>query len=112
MRIAVGQIFQETNTFAPFQTDLTTFKSVHLWHGDELLAAFGDARVEVPGFLAVLRRAGVEPVPLIAANALAGGVVDTRRVRHSDVRSRDAAGPGRGAGRGSPGAAWGDVHLG
>src|ERR1700722_276052 len=75
MRIAVGQIFQETNTFAPFQTDVGTFESVHLWHGDELLTAFGDARVEVPGFLAVLRQAGVEPVPLIAANALAGGVV-------------------------------------
>ena len=75
MRIAVGQIFQETNTFAPFQTVLKTFESVHLWRGDELLTAFGNARVEVPGFLAVLRQAGIEPVPLIAANALAGGVV-------------------------------------
>jgi microcystin degradation protein MlrC len=75
MRIAVGQIFQETNTFAPFETVLSTFESVHLWHGDELLSAFGDARVEIPGFLAVLRQAGVEPVPIIAANALAGGIV-------------------------------------
>jgi microcystin degradation protein MlrC len=75
MRIAVGQIFQESNTFSPRPTTLETFESVYLWRGNELLSAFGEARVEIPGFLSVLKRAGVEPVPLIAANALAGGVV-------------------------------------
>jgi microcystin degradation protein MlrC len=75
MRIAVGQLFQESNTFAPSRTTLQTFQSVYLWHGDEILTGFGDARVEVPAFLAVLRQAGVTPVPLLAANALAGGVV-------------------------------------
>jgi microcystin degradation protein MlrC len=75
MRIAVGQIFQESNTFSPMPTTLETFESVHLWRGDQLLSEFGDARVEVPAFLAVLQRAGVEPYPLIAASALAGGVV-------------------------------------
>ena len=75
MRIAVGQIFQEGNTFSPRPTTLETFESVHLWRGDRLLSAFGDARVELPGFLAVLERAAVEPVPLIAANGLAGGMV-------------------------------------
>ena len=76
MRIAVGQIFQETNTFAPSPTTLKTFESVYLWHGDELLTAYGHARVEVPAFLEVLRRAGVETVPLLAANALASGLVE------------------------------------
>jgi microcystin degradation protein MlrC len=75
MRIAVGQIFQESNTFSPMPTTLETVESVHLWRGDQLLSEFGDARVEVPAFLAVLQRAGVEPYPLIAASALAGGVV-------------------------------------
>ena len=75
MRIAVGQIFQESNTFSPMPTTLETFESVHLWRGEQLLAAFKGARVEIPAFLAVLRRAGVEPVPLVAASALAGGVV-------------------------------------
>ena len=58
MRIAVGQIFQESNTFSPTPTTLETFKSVHLSHGQELLSAFGGARVEIPAFLAVLQRAG------------------------------------------------------
>jgi len=94
MRIAVGQIFQESNTFSPRPATLETFESVYLWRGDQLLSAFGDARVEVPGFLAVLKRAGVEPVPLIAANALAGGAV-TRAAFESlmqDVEARLAQG--------------------
>ena len=94
MRIAVGQIFQEGNTFSPRPTTLETFESVHLWRGDKLLSAFGDARVELPAFLAVLERAGIEPVPLIAANGLAGGVV-TRAAFESlmqDVEARLARG--------------------
>jgi microcystin degradation protein MlrC len=75
MRIAVGQIFQESNTFSPMPTTLETFESVYLRRGSELLTGYGSARVEVPGFLAVLKRAGVEPVPLLAASALAGGAV-------------------------------------
>ncbi|MBS0373788.1 MAG: M81 family metallopeptidase [Proteobacteria bacterium] len=79
MRIAVGQLFQETNTFSPLPTTLETFRSVFLHFGDELYTAYGDARVEVPAFFDVLRRAGAEPVPLLAANALASGPV-TRAV--------------------------------
>jgi microcystin degradation protein MlrC len=90
MRIAVGQIFQEGNTFSPRPTTLETFESVHLWRGDELLSAFGDARVELPAFLAVLKRAGIEPVPLIAANGLAGGVVTREAFENlmQDVEAR------------------------
>jgi microcystin degradation protein MlrC len=75
MRIAVGQIFQESNTFSPTPTTVETFNSVYLRRGEELLSGFGNARVEIPGFLAVLKRAGVQPVPLLAASALAGGAV-------------------------------------
>jgi microcystin degradation protein MlrC len=75
MRVAIGQIFQESNTFSPRPTTLETFESVYLWRGDQLLTVFGDAKIEIPGMLSVLKRAGIEPVPLIAASALAGGVV-------------------------------------
>ena len=94
MRIAVGQIFQETNTFSPRPTTLETFESVYLWRGKQLLTAFGDARVEVPGFLAVLQRAGVEPVPLLAANALASGKVTRAAFENlmRDVETRLAQG--------------------
>ena len=75
MRIAVGQFFQESNTFSPIPTTLETFQSVFLRRGDELLTGFGDSRVEVPGFLATLKKAGVEAVPLLAACALASGAL-------------------------------------
>ena len=90
MRIAIGQIFQETNTFSPKPTDLETFRSVFLRRGDELLTAYGNARVEIPAFLDVLRRAGAEPLPLIAANALASGAVTRAAFENlmTDVESR------------------------
>ena len=85
MRIAVGQFFQESNTFSPRPCTLETFRSVFLRHGDEVFTAFGNSRVEVPAFLATLKSAGVEPVPLLAASALAGGPV-TRAAFESIVR--------------------------
>jgi len=71
MRIATGQLFQETNAFCPSPTTLDTFRSVCFSHGEDLLTAYADARVEIPAFLDVLRAAGATPVPLVAANALA-----------------------------------------
>src|SRR4051794_25716694 len=75
MRIAIGSLMQETNTFVPFRTTLRTFENYYLYRGNELLHGFGEARVEIPAFLAVLGAAGVEPVPLLAAHAGANGPV-------------------------------------
>jgi microcystin degradation protein MlrC len=96
MRIAVGQLFQESNTFAPIPTTLATFEAVFFRRGEELRTGFGDSRVEVPAFFDVLEREGVEAVPLLAASALAGGAV-TREAFESimqELESRlTAAGP-------------------
>lgn len=73
MRIAVGSLLQETNTFAPVSSTLESFAAYYLLHGEEVLTGYGDARVEVPGFLHVLRAAGATPVPLLAAWAGSGG---------------------------------------
>ena len=75
LRIAVGQLAQETNHFVPMRTELAQFQSRLLLRGQAVLDGWGQARVEVPGFLAVLREAGAEPVPLIAAGADSGGPV-------------------------------------
>jgi microcystin degradation protein MlrC len=75
MRIAIGSLMQETNTFAPAPTDIAAFEAVYLWHGDELLHGYAGRRVEGAAFLDVLRAAGVEPVPLLATIAFAGGPV-------------------------------------
>lgn len=75
MRVAIGSMMQETNTLVPFKTTLDTFKSYYLRRGQEVLDGYGAAKVEVPGFLSVLREAGIEPVPLLATHAMAGGYV-------------------------------------
>jgi microcystin degradation protein MlrC len=96
MRIAVGQLFQETNTFSPLPTTLDTFRSVHLHYGDAVLTELGGARVEIPAFLDVLRGAGATPVPLLAANALASGPLTraTFETLMGDMEERlTAAGP-------------------
>lgn len=75
MRVAIGQIAQETNHFVPMKTTLEHFAARLLLKGEAVLSGFGEAKVEVPGFLAVLDAAGVTPVPLLAASADSGGPV-------------------------------------
>ncbi|HJS89245.1 MAG TPA: M81 family metallopeptidase [Steroidobacteraceae bacterium] len=96
MRIAIGQFCQESNTYSPKPTTVETFRSVYLRRGDELLTGFGDSRVEVPAFLATLKGAGVEAVPLLATAAFAGGPV-TRAAFESIMSELEArlAGAGR-----------------
>jgi microcystin degradation protein MlrC len=75
MRIAIGALMQETNTLVPFRTTVETFESFYLHRGDAVLTGYGAARVEVPAFIATLRAAGAELVPLIAGYAGASGIV-------------------------------------
>jgi microcystin degradation protein MlrC len=81
MRIAIGSLMQETNTLVPFKTTLDTFRATYIRRGQEVIDGYGAARVEVPGFLAVLRDAGAEPVPLLAAHAMSGGFVTREAFR-------------------------------
>ena len=75
MRVAVASLMQESNTFVPFTTDVETFHAGYLRLGPSGFAEFGNARVEMTGFLATLARAGVEAVPLLAAHTHSGGPV-------------------------------------
>ena len=78
MRIAIAEMKQETNSFVPFTTTVQTFEDQYLYRGDDLLTAFGSARLEVPGALDAIREAGGEAVPLLATMAMASGVVERR----------------------------------
>lgn len=75
MRIAIGSLMQETNTFVPFRTTVDTFNAYYLRRDAELLTGFGAARVEIPGFLSVLAEAGATPVPLLAGHGGSNGPV-------------------------------------
>jgi microcystin degradation protein MlrC len=74
-RIAIASLVQESNSFSPLPTTVETFASYYLLRGDEILSGFGEARTEVPGFLAALAERDATPVPLFAAYAAASGAV-------------------------------------
>src|SRR5690348_3297502 len=78
MRIAIAELKQETNTFVPFTTTVETFEDQYLYRGEEMLTAFGKARLEVPGALDAIREAGGEAVPLLATMAMASGTVERK----------------------------------
>ncbi|MHB8730680.1 MAG: M81 family metallopeptidase [bacterium] len=70
MRIAVGGIIQESNTFTPGLMDLAGFRENYLLLGDDVFQMRGVH--EVGGMLAVLEDGGHEIVPLLATHAIAG----------------------------------------
>jgi len=73
MRIAVGSLVQESNTFAPTLSDLESFEAGTLVTGDAVLEFGRRTRIELPAFLDVLAERGVTPVPLITARGGSGG---------------------------------------
>src|SRR3569833_127900 len=96
MRVAIAEFKQETNSFVPFTTTVKTFEDQYLHRGADILTAFGDARLEVPGALDGFREAGVEVVPLLATMAMASGTVERKSfdILMSEILDRlRAAGP-------------------
>jgi microcystin degradation protein MlrC len=96
MRIAIAEFKQETNSFVPFTTTLKTFEEQYLHRGDDVLTAFGEARLEIPGALDAIREAGAIPVPLLATMAMASGTVERKSfdiLMNEIVARLQAAGP-------------------
>src|SRR6266404_3679939 len=54
MRIAIGQLWQETNTFNPLATTLADFEAFGIYEGDELLERMAKTN-EPGGFIQSLR---------------------------------------------------------
>ncbi|MCL4187147.1 MAG: M81 family metallopeptidase [Rhodobacteraceae bacterium] len=72
-RVAVAALLQESNSFSPIPTTLEVFARNLLLFGDAVEPGLAEAQVELPAMLAVLRGAGIEAVPLMAAHAMAAG---------------------------------------
>jgi microcystin degradation protein MlrC len=60
MRIAIGQLWQETNTFNPLPTTRDDFESFGLLRGDDLIRHMADTN-ELGGFIQSLRRWPQQP---------------------------------------------------
>ena len=70
MRIGVGYLLQESNTFSPVETHLRDF---HPQFGAALLDRWRGTRTEIGAFLDVLEPSGHEIVPLFAGWAMTAG---------------------------------------
>lgn len=75
MRIAVGGIWTETNTFAPVPTTLESFRDYHYYAGADLHDAMSQTRTEVGGALDEAHAQRVDIVPLLFTAALPGGAI-------------------------------------
>jgi microcystin degradation protein MlrC len=94
MRIALGGITHEANTFCPHVTDLDDFCARQLLRGDAILENWQSMRTEQAGALSVLtRRPDCEVVPTLLARAMSGGPVraDAFRALLDELLDRIAA---------------------
>jgi len=74
LKIAIGRVYHETNTFSVVRLRLDDFDPVK---GDEILKAYGGTGTELGGFIDVLRSTGVEIVPTVVASATPSGPIVT-----------------------------------
>ncbi len=72
MRVAVGGIWHETNTFSRSETSLDKFE---LYEGASILEAFKNTRTPIGGFLEGARAAGLDILPVLFASATPSGTV-------------------------------------
>ncbi len=95
MRIAIGQLQEESNTFVLQLADLRHFANNTLLYGDEIVRALTGTHAEVGGFLAVLGEAGAEVVPTVAAHSVSSGIVprETFETLKAELLARLPAGP-------------------
>lgn len=76
MRIAVGGIMHESNTFAPMPADRRRFEEGSLATGADIIPVWQDAHHEFGGFIAGAARYGCELIPTVMAWATPAGPVD------------------------------------
>src|ERR1043166_108562 len=91
MRIAIGQLWQESNTLNPLPTTLADFEAFGIYQGAEIIERFADTN-ELAGFIQSLRTWSTSPkiVPLIRFAAWPSGPVNANTFAHLIGRMMDA----------------------
>lgn len=75
LRVAIAGLHAESNTFSPVPADAGRFAGSGVVRGDQVPAAFGDARHTISGFLAACAEVRAEVVPIVYANPWACGMI-------------------------------------
>ena len=97
MRIALGNIVQESNSFTPVPGSWDHFPPGHLLRGEDVIVQRAGTRTEIGGAIDVARAEDITLVPLISAttSASAGPMLDMvfLALRDQLVDGLRAAGP-------------------
>ena len=86
VRIAVGGLMHESNTFASSRTDVSGFEAGGLETGPSIATRWGEAHHEVGGFFEGARQLGFEAVPTLMAWATPAGPVTAEAYREMTDR--------------------------
>ncbi len=76
MRISIGGIWHESNTFAPQPTRLAQFEELTIDRGPAMLDHWRETEHEVAGILDVAEAAGAELAPTVFARSWPSGTID------------------------------------
>jgi microcystin degradation protein MlrC len=75
VRVLIGQIEHETNTFSALPTGLSEFADASLHYGSDVVEDLRGTNPAVGGFLRVAETEGWDVTPTVAADATPGGAV-------------------------------------
>ena len=75
MRLAIGGIFHETNTYADESTGLTGLDRFQIHRGEEIITRNKGNRSQIGGMLAAAERLGIEVVPVLDAQIMPSGTL-------------------------------------
>jgi microcystin degradation protein MlrC len=90
VRVAIGGIWHETNTFAAGRTTLADFRAYQYAEGDDLLARYTGTGTELGGMIEAARALGMELVPTVYAGAVPSGII-AREALDAVASTLDAA---------------------
>lgn len=76
MKIAVGGVFHETNTFSSMPTGWKQFETCALARGMDIIEQYQNTRGSLGGIIHAAEEYGLEIVPILYAGAVPGGIVD------------------------------------
>ncbi|MDP6115557.1 MAG: M81 family metallopeptidase [Planctomycetota bacterium] len=80
MRIAIGGIMHESNSFSAKPTNLALFEEVGIAEGEDLRRVWGDSQHEIAGYLDDLDEAEIDTIPTLIAWATPSGMVEKAAV--------------------------------
>src|SRR4051794_36417276 len=75
MRILIGEITHETNTFSDVRTTVESFKQWEWLHGEEIVLRHRGVRDYLGGIIDRAEELGIDIIPTFSANAMPSGII-------------------------------------